>query len=50
MGQVTIKFNPQLLSSAETLDDWFILQKRKIKEHISGEIHLRIQYGELNGM
>jgi len=47
MGQVTIKFNTQLLSSTEQLDDWFPLKKRKSKESISGEVHMQIQYGDL---
>ena len=47
MGQVTIKFNTQLLSSAEQLDDWFSLKKRKAKESVNGEIHMQIQYGDL---
>lgn len=47
MGQATIKFNNQLLNSSEKQDEWFILQKRKSKEDVSGKIHLEIQYGEL---
>jgi len=46
MGQVTIKLNTALLSSKESLDDWFPLSKRATKEYVSGDVHLHIHYGD----
>jgi len=47
LGQITIKFNTSLLSSTEKLDDWFVMNKRKEGEDVTGDIHLQIVYGEL---
>jgi len=49
MGQVTIKLNPEVLRGEALIDDWFPLSQRggKKKEEVSGDLQLRIQYGEL---
>jgi hypothetical protein len=50
MGQLTIKFNTELLQSSTKLDDYFPLKKRKQSENITGDIHLKIQYGDVKGL
>jgi hypothetical protein len=47
MGQVTIKFNTELLDGEEAIDQWFDLRQRGKKEDVSGSIRLRINYGDL---
>eukprot|EP01119_Soliformovum_irregulare_P010969 TRINITY_DN2710_c0_g1_i1.p1 TRINITY_DN2710_c0_g1~~TRINITY_DN2710_c0_g1_i1.p1 ORF type:complete len:615 (-),score=204.72 TRINITY_DN2710_c0_g1_i1:16-1860(-) len=49
MGQVTVKFNTEVMQSTSAIDDWFPLSKRKTKENVSGDVHLQIQYGDLVG-
>lgn len=47
-GQVTIKFNNELLQSTEIIDSWFPLSARpNKKDSVSGQLQLRIQYGDL---
>jgi hypothetical protein len=47
LGQVTIKFNTDLLDSEEAIDQWFVLKQRGgKKEDVSGSVHLRIHYGD----
>ncbi|KAL6068610.1 Defective in cullin neddylation protein [Balamuthia mandrillaris] len=47
MGQITIKFNTELLEGQDSIDQWFPLNKSggKKKENVSGDIRLKIQYG-----
>lgn len=49
LGQITVKFNTELLESHEAIDDFFNLSKRgeKKNESVSGKLRLKIQYGEL---
>lgn len=46
MGQATMKLNLKLLASCGKQCDWFNLQKRKTKEHVSGSIQLQIEFGK----
>jgi len=49
LGQITVKFNTEILESHEAIDDNFTLSKRGDKkgESVSGRLHLKIQYGDL---
>lgn len=48
LGQVTIKFNTDLLESGgEVIDDWFVLKQRGKKDNVSGSLRLRINYGSV---
>jgi hypothetical protein len=48
MGQVTIKFNNELLASTSIIDDSFPLSARSNKkDSVRGSLQLKIQYGEL---
>lgn len=46
LGQVTLRFNTELLLGEEMLNEFFPLAKRKQKEVVKGDIHLRIVYGD----
>jgi hypothetical protein len=48
LGQVTIKFNTELLDAGDEapIDQWFALKQRGKKEDVSGSVHLRIHYGD----
>eukprot|EP01088_Endostelium_zonatum_P001572 TRINITY_DN11887_c0_g1_i1.p1 TRINITY_DN11887_c0_g1~~TRINITY_DN11887_c0_g1_i1.p1 ORF type:complete len:469 (-),score=95.70 TRINITY_DN11887_c0_g1_i1:745-2151(-) len=48
LGQVTIKINPDILRQ-KVIDSWFPLSQRggKKKEEVSGDLSLKIQYGDV---
>lgn len=47
LGQFTVTFNSNLVSSTEAIEHWFPLTSRKPQEKVTGSVHLKIQYGDL---
>lgn len=44
LGIVTLKFNNALFDERLVVDDWFKLNKRKKKQKVTGDLHMRVLY------